>query len=69
MADAGRSYEEDQMLAIITAHGCEEGQILPEAAEAARELYFHSGALRTEQEERCAREIYEEIQKMPGTNQ
>ncbi len=69
MADAGRSYEEDQMLAIITAHGCEEGQILPEAAEAARELYFHSGALRTEQEERCAKEIYEEIQKMPGTNQ
>ncbi len=69
MADAGRSYEEDQMLVIATAYGCEEGQILPEAAEAARELCFHSGALRTEQEERRAMEIYEEIQGMLGTNQ
>ena len=69
MVDANRPYREDQLLVLTTAYGCEEGQILPEAAEAARELCFHSGALRTEQEKRRAMEIYEEIQKMMGTNQ
>ena len=69
MVDANRPYREDQLLVLTTAYGCEEGQILPEAAEAARELCVHSGALRTEQEKRRAMEIYEEIQKMMGTNQ
>ena len=68
MADAGRLYKEDQALAMHTAYGCEEGQILEEAEEAIRELLYHSGALRTWQEELCAREIYEKIQKMMGTN-
>ena len=40
----------------------------PEAAESARELLFHSGALRTRQEELCAREIYEKIEELTGTN-
>ncbi len=68
MADSGRSDEENRDLAGITACGCEEGQILAEAAETARELLFHSGALRTRQEELCAREIYEKIEELTGTN-
>lgn len=68
MADAGRLYGEDQALSVYTASGCEEGQILEEAEEAIRELLYRSGALRTWQEELCAREIYEKIQEMMGTN-